>query len=39
MDESAPLRITHDVAQGLQRKIEGWFFSPAVETFVIKNGY
>ncbi|KEZ39481.1 hypothetical protein SAPIO_CDS9347 [Scedosporium apiospermum] len=23
MDESAPLRITHDVAQGLQRKIEG----------------
>lgn len=28
MDETAPLKVTHDVSQTLQRKIEGKFSQP-----------
>lgn len=30
MDEKAPLKMTHDVSQTLQRKIEGKFHLPEI---------
>lgn len=37
MSEDLPLKVTHDVGQTLQRKLEGMFKLPSIASWTITN--